>query len=404
MKILKGLLISFLGFLLGLCLAVFGLAYTVHSTVLNPAFLRTEINELDISGLVRDLAAQNSSQPGDNNGISQQEMFTALSDTVTGMEPMIKERISAATDSIYDYLLGKKPNPDLADTLRSSILKTDFITAVIDKIDLGPVIQQVLNEQLSTAPSGYQDDVDTAVTRVVADITPAVKQQIEAAADPMLDYLVGKTDSFTITINVEQLKSSLKTALHDVVFASPPPDLAAVPAAQRETVFNQLFDNFAGGLGTSIQLDQSILGTDARTGLVDGIRQAEDGLAQARQYVAWFQLGYMLLIVLTLVLIAAIVLVYREMRGSTRYLSIVFLSYGVLELAGVLVGRYFAAKELPNAVTDLPAPLQTWMTNLVIRLLAPTATYSIALIVAGVVLLIVSFVYANRKEQTTQVA
>ena len=77
---------------------------------LNPAFLRTEINELDISGLVRDFAGQTASQPAGNNGISQQQMFTALSDTVTQMEPMLKERVTAATDSIYDYLLGKKPD------------------------------------------------------------------------------------------------------------------------------------------------------------------------------------------------------------------------------------------------------------------------------------------------------
>lgn len=398
MKVLKGLLLSFLGFLLGLCLAVFGLAYTVHSTVLNPAFLRTEINELDISGLVRDLAVQGSNQTAANGGISEQEMITALSDTVTRMEPMLKERVTAVTDSIYEYLLGKKPNPELAATLRGTILKADFLIAVIDSIDLTPVIRQVLSEQLSTAPSGYQNDVDAAVTRVVADIKPAVKQQIDAAADPMLDYLVGKTDNFSITINVAQLKSSLKTALHDIVFANPPPELAAVPAAQREIIFNQLFDNFAGGLGTSIQLDQAILGPDARTGLIDGIRQAEDGLTKARQYVAWFQLGYTLLIVLTLVLIAAIVLVYREVRGSTRYLSIVFLIYGLLELAGVLVIRYFAGNKMPDALTDVPASVQIWVTNLVDRLLAPTMTYSIVLLIAGAILLIVSFVYTKQNQ------
>ena len=398
MKVLKGLLLSFLGFLLGLCLAVFGLAYTVHSTVLNPAFLRTEINELDISGLVRDLAVQGSNQPAANGGISEQEMISALSDTVTRMEPMLKERVTAATDSIYEYLLGKKPDVELAATLRGTILKADFLTAVIDNIDLTPVIRQVLSEQLSQAPSGYQNDVDAAVTLVVADTKPVVKQQIEAAADPILDYLVGKTDNFSITINVAQLKSSLKTALHDIVFANPPPELAAVPAAQREMVFNQLFDNYAGGLGTSVELDEKILGPDARTGLIDGIRQAEDGLTQGRQYVAWFQLGYTLLIVLMLVLVSAIVLVYREVRGSTRYLSIVFLIYGVVELAGVIVGRYFAGKELTNALTGVPASLQPWITNLVNRLLAPTMTYSIVLLIVGVVLLIISFVYPKRNQ------
>jgi hypothetical protein len=311
---------------------------------------------------------------------------------------MIKGRVTAATDSIYDYLLGKKPDLDLVATLRATVLKADVLTAVIDNIDLTSVIKQVLGDQLSTAPAGYQNAVNIAVNRVVADIKPVVKQQVEAAADPMLDYLVGKTDNFSITINLAQLKTSLKTALHDVVFTNPPPDLAAVPVAQRETVFNQLFDNFAGGLGTSIQLDQTILGPDAGTGLADGIRKAEDKLAKARQYVSWFQLGYVALIGLMLLLIAAIVMVYREVRGSARYVSIVFLSYGVLELAGALAGNYFGGKYLPTALADIPPSLQTWITNLVGRLLSPTTNYSIILLIVGVVLLIISFVFPKRNQ------
>src|ERR1035437_1837981 len=95
---------------------------------------------------------------------------------------------------------------------------------------------------------------------------------------------------------------------------------------------------------------------------------------------------------------AAIVLVYREVRGSTRYLSIVFLTYGVLELAGALAGNYFGGKYLPKALAGVTPSLQTWITNLVDRLLAPTITYCIVLLGAGLVLLIVSFVYPKRNQ------
>jgi len=69
-----------------------------------------------------------------------------------------------------------------------------------------------------------------------------------------------------------------------------------------------------------------------------------------------------------------------------------------VELAGVIVGRYFAGKELTNALTGVPASLQPWITNLVNRLLAPTMTYSIVLLIVGVVLLIISFVYPKRNQ------
>jgi hypothetical protein len=373
------------------------LAFTVHNTALNPAFLRTEINELDIHGLVTSYVTQSSNETVDG-GVSELQVVTALSDTVTQMEPLIKERIGAASDGIYAYLLGKTPALDLAGILRGTILKADFITGVIDKIDFGPVIRQVLDDEISQAPPEYREYIGTAVSKVVVDIKPTVLKQIESSADPMLDYFVGKTDNFSIAINVDQLISSLRTALHDAVFASLPPELQALPPAERETVFGQHFDNLVGGLSTSIVLDQSILGADARGGMVEGIRQAESGLSQARHYVALFQILYFLLIVLIVLLVAGIVLTYREVRGASRYLSVVLLSYGFVELAFALVGRYYAAREIPPAMVDIPVSLQTWIVNLSQRLLTPAVTFSVVLVVLGLILLLISFVFPKSAE------
>jgi len=395
MKFLKGLALGLLGLILSLSLAVFGLAFTINSTVLNQGFIRTEIEELDIAALVGEVAGQPSGQPQGGEEITSQAMTTAVTDTVTQLEPLLKERLTAATDSIYDYLLGKRPNPDLAVTLRSTILKTDFFVAVIDKLDITSMVKEILRDQLGSAqiPPEYQRYVDASLDKVVADIKPVIKQQIKAAADPVLDYIVGKTDNFSVTINAGQLKTSLSTAIRTAVIASPPPELAGIPQPLWQNQLDNFLQQFTQSIPSTFEINQSMFGPDFRTGITDGLTKAEDKLAQARQYVGYFQLGYTLLIGLILLSIAGIILIHRQVRGAARSLGAIFLSYGAFEYAGVLVGRYFAGKQLPSALADLPSSLQTWVTNLSDRLLSPLGTFSLILLISGVILLIVSFVY-----------
>lgn len=404
MKILQGLLLSFLGFLLGITLILFGAAYTVRSTALNPAFIRTEINELDFAGLFQEFTVQNLGQPITNETVYERQIVEALSDTITGMRPPINERLTAATDQIYDYLLGKKPNPDLAATLRATVLKKDLATGFIDKIDLGTLIRQTLKQQLSSLPPEYENFTGAAWERTITAITPQLKQQLEVSSDLMLDYLVGKTANFSATINVPQFSSTLKTSMHDAVLANPPTQLNIIPLAQREAVLNQLIDNYTRGLQNTITLDQSILGPDIRAAVIDGITAAEEGLVQAKPYVGYFQTGYILLVALMLILAALIVLVYREVRGSSRYLAITFLCYGVVDLAIALGCRYLIANTLPQQITGIPDSVQIWITNLLNRIVSPMMNFSIFLLVLGVVLLVVSFVYPKRSESAGQSA
>ncbi len=103
MKILEGLALGLLSFLLLLSLFVFGLAFTLNSTILNPRFITSELNRLDVPSLVEELL----SEP-----ISKQELpaesGATIVNNITKLEPLIKEQVSTAIYSIYDYLLGKK--------------------------------------------------------------------------------------------------------------------------------------------------------------------------------------------------------------------------------------------------------------------------------------------------------
>ena len=55
MKVLKGLGAGILGFFLFLSLSVFALAFTMHTTVLNPDFVATQVDRADLPALAREL-------------------------------------------------------------------------------------------------------------------------------------------------------------------------------------------------------------------------------------------------------------------------------------------------------------------------------------------------------------
>jgi hypothetical protein len=92
-----------------------------------------------------------------------------------------------------------------------------------------------------------------------------------------------------------------------------------------------------------------------------------------------------------LLLILLIIVIHRQVRGSTRGLGTTFLSCGILSYAGALVAKNVASTQLPQL--NIPVYLQGWVPQLIADTLAPLEIYGIALLAVGVVLLVVSFVY-----------
>ncbi|MBI2847785.1 MAG: hypothetical protein HYX83_01270 [Chloroflexi bacterium] len=401
MNVFKVLGLVLLGLLLSLAIIVFGVTFTVNSTVLNPKFVRTQIEELDILSLVQQFASEAANEPQtDGEGLSE-ELMVAVTDTVTQMEPILKERITAAVDSVYDYLLGRRPNPDLAQTLRNTILEKDFFVAIVDRIDLGLFFKQLLAEQVSSGeiPPELQGYLDTAVETVAAELKPWFKEQIENAADPLLDYLVGQSDSFSLVINTDELKTRLTANIREAITRSPPPELAGIPQAVWQEQVDQFLQEFSAFIPPTIEVDQSIFGADARTGIADGLREAEENLIQARQFVSTFQQAYVILIVLIVLFIAGIIFIHRRVKGATLNLGIIFIVSGVIVYAGFLVARSFAT-QIP--LEDVPPSLQLWIASLINRLLSPLGTFGLISLILGIALLIFSFMYTRLRRQAKQ--
>jgi hypothetical protein len=112
-----------MGALLFCSLAIFGLFFTLNSTTLNPGFISTELNKLDISSLAEEVLSEDTIQ-----GEMTQEFKASLIDTITEIEPLVKEQLSAATYPVYDYLKGKTESLDLSVVLGDTLLQPGFLS------------------------------------------------------------------------------------------------------------------------------------------------------------------------------------------------------------------------------------------------------------------------------------
>ncbi len=486
MNFLKNLAVSLLIFLLFLSLAIFSIALTVRSTALNPNFVTSELDSLDVSALVEEyvdieappempelketiIETISSIEPvvkeqagaaihsvydyllgekeepeldvtlGDtflnsdfvNSVLDELDLASltemilseqmtgeefpedfkvALVNTVTELEPMLKEQVSDATQPIFDYLLGKTESIDLALTLRNTILSSDFVVSLIDELDLSSLAGEFLSEQLIGEIPEEMEFLSEYLDYAIAELEPTIKAELTAAADPLLDYLLGESHSLSVVISLEPAMESLEDTLRETLLESLPPEYAGLSQSEIEQLFDEYFsEGLAEIIPSTFELDENLLGTEIPADIADMLAEAEGQLADvkqemnealseaeevlevARQYISYFQLGFTLLIVFMALIVLGIILIFRQVKPVTRRLGIPLLTYGVIEYAGILVGKYFLKGKV--TLPDIPPQLETWIFQLADDVLRPLQIFSLSLLIIGAVLIIVSFVY-----------
>ncbi|MCJ7768990.1 MAG: hypothetical protein MUO92_00730, partial [Dehalococcoidales bacterium] len=135
------------------------------------------------------------------------------------------------------------------------------------------------------------------------------------------------------------------------------------------------------------------------SGFAESLAEAEEALSESRQYVGFFNAVYGLLIGFIVLLVAGIILVYREVKGTSRTLGGIFLGYGIVNLIAVFIARGVAGTQI-SQLDDVPSSMQTWLTQLATSSLTPLLILAIVLLIAGAALLTVSFVYKHPRNQT----
>jgi len=392
MGVLKGLAVGLSSFLLFLSLSVFGVAFAANSTVLNPSFVTSELDRLDISSMVEEFVIEQT---------TEDEFEVALINTIGKIEPLVKEQAGAIIDDIYDYLLGESENLDLAITLKNTLLSSDFIVSLVDELDISSMADEFLNEQLTAEiPEGMEylgKYLDESLAGVIAELEPWLKEQISVAVDPIADYLLGESQSLSIAIPSGPVTESLKDHLWDAFSQSPPLEYTGFSLVLLERQFDEVYQAFTEQFPQAFEFDESLIGTEVPETIAEALADAEDVLGQAKQHIGTYQLVYKLLIGFMVLLVLCIILINRNVKIITRSLGITSLTYGAIEFGGLFAADYFGLERLSRF--DLPSILQEWLPQFASNLLSPLQTFSIGLMAVGVVLIIVSVVYKRKQAE-----
>ena len=364
----------------------------LNSTILNPNFITRELDRIDVSTIVEETLSEQA--PGEE---FPEEFRTALVNTIAKFEPIVKEQISAAIDPVYDYLLGRSESIDLALTLKNTFLSPDFIAALMEELDLSTLAKEFLSEQFAEQiPPDMQFLAEHLLDKAIAELEPAIKAELVAAAGPIVDYLLGISQSLDVEISMEPVVESLREPLKEAFIESLPPEVTQLPQSIIDQYFEQYFAEFTEMIPETLAFDEAIFPPEMPAQLASALAETEGMLEQARQYVGYFQLTYKLLIVLMVLLIVGIVFINRlQIKSITRQLGSTFLPIGALSFAGVLVAKYFIGTLIAD--TGLPSFLQRWLPQFVNNFLAPLQWFSLGILIAGVALTVTSFVYKPRE-------
>ena len=389
MKALKIVGLTLIGLVLFLSLSVFGTALTINSTLLNPRFLPDELDRLDVAALVEETVL-------DGSSTLTADTRAALVKAVETAQPQVKAQVRAANSQVYDYLLGRQESLDLRQVLKSTVLNGSFVSSLLSEPDTIAVIRQNLRDELAALIPSEQQSLAVYLDDAMPSLDPWIREQINIVTSPAIDYLLGETPNLRVVLSLEPMKSILRTSARDAFLKSPPLILAGSSQSELNTLFNEYYDLFAAEIPNTEVIDPSSLGIGPSVSIGDGLDQGEAGLADARTAISYFRTYFVVLIILILTLILAMIFIHREVKWASRDLGILFATYGVIELIGVLVGGYFISNV---NMSDLPAAVQSWIPGLYWDFSRPLIILSAVLAVVGAGLIVLSFLYRRRTSE-----
>jgi len=265
-------------------------------------------------------------------------------------------------------------------TLNYTLLNPNFAVYEADRLDTPSLAEEWLGEQIPPS-TPYLAEV---LSETITDLEPWIKDQVQAGIYTSYDYFLGRSQSLNLVISLEPVREKFKQNLRQAILDSLPPELEEASPSQIEMYLNQAYREIDEKVPEEFELNESSLTPDVLA-----------KLEQAKQSIGYFQLGYKLLIGFIVLLILGIVLLNRQVKGATRGIGIPFLTCGAVGYISTFIAKYFTETRLTKL--DIPTWLQTWLPQFVDDLLTPLEIFSIGLMIAGIALIIVSFVYKPRQ-------
>jgi hypothetical protein len=354
MKFLKGLGIFFCSFLLFLSLSVFSVAFLLHSTLLNPDFVASQVDKIDISALARDIAEKQISEQ-----LPEEAEFLkdVTFDVINKQEPWIKKQLDSVIFTGYDFLLGKSKQLEI--TISIEELKVNL------KDSLWQTSQKYLQQELTGLSEDqikqYLQDIAGQIPK--ENLPPELARLSESQLNTYIDQYLRK---FGGQKPLQNLPAEINKLIED----------------QLKLYFDEYYNELADQIDDKYTIDESSIPSDVM-----------EQLLLARKYIGYFQTGFYALIDFMVLLVAFIFLINRNVRDTARALGIDFILFGALDLVGVFIAKNINPV---NFLPDIPASLESWLTGLYKDIFSIVQSFSIAVLIIGIVLLVISFIVKPR--------
>ncbi|MCJ7769054.1 MAG: hypothetical protein MUO92_01055, partial [Dehalococcoidales bacterium] len=326
----KIIAVVFLSLLLAIALFIFGFLFSMKMTTLNASYVNSRLDSLPMASLVEEAEFDEAIE--DNP-----ELVSLIKSVITENEAELKERIGETIDIIYNYLNGKSEELNMALVLKDTILDPDFTISIVDKADLTPLVKELVAEMTNEADLPYGPSIEPYIDDIAQDLEPWLKDQATAAIPSIYDYVLGFRQNTDIFIQLEPVREIIESKLKQDFLDSPPAEYAGLSTTELELKFVEVFDEFAGDIWTAIEIDMELMDSDIPSGFAESLAEAEEALSESRKYVDFFNAVYGLLIGFIVLLVAGIILVYREVKGASRTLGGIFLGYGIVNLIAVFI-------------------------------------------------------------------
>ena len=266
--------------------------------------------------------------------------------------------------------------------LNQTILKPDFVVAELGQLDMSELGKELIGEQIKEQLPPELSALSPAVDEIFDEMEPWLKAEMGTLTYAVYDYLTARSDRLEVVISLDPVKTSLEEKIRQVLVESPPPQLAALPEAEREQWVTQNIGQFTTQIPAAFEFDESEIPAEFQ-----GI------ISQARWTISRFDVFYNGTIAFMALMVLFIIAIYRDVKGVSRSLGSPFLTVGVLGVGGLLAAEYFLYPQL--GLFGLPLVLGSWLAQFMADVTAPLKFFYIGLAVGGLALVLLSIFYRH---------
>jgi len=261
-------------------------------------------------------------------------------------------------------------------TLNLTILNPDFVISELNKTDAYSIIANQVREQIPTENPYIAQIADETIT----ELEPWLEVQVNAVIYDGYAYLKGDQE-LNIVIPLEEVRTCVKDNVEQVVLESLPPELEGVTQSQIQAFLMQIYAEIDSQIPPQIEFNEALLGPAVTA-----------QLQKAQQIVGYIEIGYKALIGLAALLIFLIALLqWWHVKPISRYIGIPFTIAGALSLIGSILARSLIPSFLPGTIPfEIPPEVMSILPPLITDITNPLQIYSIALLIVGTILIVLS--------------